>query len=207
MTTTLPTPLDSPLPPEPLTVEQYHQMIDKGILEEGSPFELLHGIITRKDRAAAGEDPMTSGNHHAYVVNLLAALDRKLEGTGCFLQTQQPIALPPFDEPEPDAAVILGARRDYRNHKPTAPAVLAVIEVADSSLRRDRTTKLKIYAQANLPLYLLINLPEKCIEQYTRPLPTAARYANAETLTARQSLTLPLPKKKSLKVSVASLLP
>lgn len=206
MTILQPIVAEPPLTPTPLTVDQYHQMIDNGILEEGAPFELLNGIIVRKDRSAIGEDPMTVGNRHQWIVSQLASLDRQLPA-GCFIFTQVAISLAALQEPEPDAALILGSPVDYRDRKPSAADILAVIEVADSSLRRDRTTKLRIYAKARIPLYLLINLPEKCIEQYTQPLPAAGRYGHTETLTGKQSIALPLPKRKSLKVSVASLLP
>ncbi|HVX86081.1 MAG TPA: Uma2 family endonuclease [Phycisphaerae bacterium] len=193
-------------PPVRLTVAQYHRMIEEQILEEDTAIELLDGRLVHKDRAAKGEDPMTIGDQHVLVVKLLAALDAQVTRFGCHIQTQQPIALPPFSEPEPDGALIIGTPRDYAG-KPGASDVLAVIEVADSSLQRDRTTKLRIYARAALPLYLIINLSERCIEQYTRPLPKAARYGHTDTLTPKQTLTLPLPKKKSLKLPVASLLP
>lgn len=182
-------------------------MIEEHILEEDTAIELLDGRLVHKDRAAKGEDPMTIGDQHALIVNRLTLLNVKLDGLGCFVQIQQPIAVPPFDEPEPDAAIIIGAPDDRAGRKPGASDVLAVIEVADSSLQRDRTTKLRIYARAALPLYLIINLPERCIEHYTQPLPKAARYGHTDTLTAKQTLILPLPKKKSLKLPVASLLP
>ncbi len=189
-----------------ITVEQYDHMIEQHFFEENTSIELLNGLLVHKNRAALGEDPMTIGNAHVLAVKLLAALDPLLTPFACHIQTQQPVVLTRFDEPEPDGTILLGAPRDYPT-KPTAKSIFAVIEVADSSLATDRTTKLEIYARANLPLYLLINLPERCIEQYTHPVPKAARYAQMQTLTAQQSLSVPLPKKKSLKISVASLLP
>src|SRR3954469_25925940 len=92
----------------PLTVEQYHRMIDQGILAEGEPFELLDGFLVRKDRSPSGEDPMTVGLEHVWSVKKLAKLDGKLGKLGCHMQTQQPVSLPPYDEPEPDGAVVLG---------------------------------------------------------------------------------------------------
>jgi hypothetical protein len=203
-------PEPSPAPPlrqARITINQYNQMIEQHILPEDPSTELLNGLLVHKNRAALGEDPTTIGSDHRLVVKLLAGIDARLVPLGCHMQTQQPITLSAFDEPEPDAALLLGKPRDYTGRKPTAKDVLAVIEVADSSLATDRTTKLEIYARANLPLYLIINLPEKCIEQYTHPLPKSARYAQMQTLTPKQSLALPLPKKKCLKLPVASLLP
>ena len=45
-----------------------------------------------------------------------------------------------------------------------------MIEVADSSLGLDRTTKLGIYAAAGIPQYVIVNLPERVVEVYTVPM-------------------------------------
>ena len=193
----------------PLTVEQYHRMIEHGILPEGEPIELLEGQLVEKDRSAAGEDPMTVGHEHVLIVKRLAKLDRKANPLGCHIQTQQPVSLPPYSEPEPDAAIIVGSEEDYRERLPRAPDVLCVIEVADSSLQRDRTQKLRIYAAVGITKYVLINLLDGVIEVYTEPAGrrAAARYRQMETLTPSQSLELPAPRGKRLVVPVRNLLP
>ena len=43
------------------------------------------------------------------------------------------------------------------------------MEVADSSLGRDRSIKAQIYAGAGVPLYWIINLVDEQIEVYTQP--------------------------------------
>ena len=92
----------------PWTVEQYHRAIETGVVPEDISVELIDGVIVKKDRAKAGEDPMTIGDRHRIAVLRLAQLAVAFERLGCFLQTQQPISLPPIDEPEPDAAVVHG---------------------------------------------------------------------------------------------------
>ena len=154
----------------PLTVEQYHRMIEGGIVEEGEPFELLNGCLVRKDRSAAGEDEMTVGNAHAWVVIKLGKLGRQLEKLGCHMRTQQPVTLPPYDEPEPDGVIAKGSEDDYRDRRPGASDVLCVIEVADASLNRDRRAKLRAYAGAGIPQYVIINLVDRVCEIYTEPL-------------------------------------
>lgn len=191
----------------PLTVEQYHRMIEQGILPEGEPIELLDGHLVRKDRSAAGDDPMTVGPDHVLVVKRLARLSRKLERLGCHMQTQQPVSLPPYDEPEPDAAVVLGSEEDYIGRLPVAADVPCVIEVADSSLRRDRTTKLRIYAHSGIGTYVIVNLFDRVVEVYSEPLAGKGRYRRCVTLAAGQSLELPATRGKRLAVPVRGLLP
>src|SRR5205807_1075393 len=134
----------------PINVEQYHQMIEKGILPEDSSIELLEGQLFRKDRSHLGEDPMTVGHEHAWAIRKLASLKPELEQRGWVLQTQLPITLLPNNEPEPDAAIVRAPESNYRNRHRIPQDIACVIEVADSSLHRDRTTKLRAYARGGI---------------------------------------------------------
>jgi len=89
---------------QPWTVDLYHRALAEGWLEESTAFELLDGFIVRKDRAKAGEDVATIGDRHRLAVQRLVKLAPNVEPLGCTLQVQQPIPLPPTNEPEPDAS-------------------------------------------------------------------------------------------------------
>jgi Uma2 family endonuclease len=190
-----------------LTVDQYHQMVAEGILPEGEPFELIHGQVTRKDRSATGEDVMTVGEHHIWCVKRLAKLGPEFERLGCHLQTQQPVSLPPFNEPEPDAAIVIGNEDRYLEQKPVARDVTCVIEVSDSSLNYDRTVKLPIYADSGIPVYFIVNLKDRVIEVYSEPEVGAGRYAKDERLSGAQLVRLPAAGGAELPVPARHLLP
>lgn len=143
-----------------LTVEQYHQMIVAGILTDGEPIELLEGwLITQ----------MTKNPRHSLVNQLLNDTLLPTIPAGYFLNVQEPITTAD-SEPEPDISVVHGRRRDYANHHPYPQNVALVIEVADTTLMRDRTLKLRIYANARIPVYWIVNLPESQIEVCKTPL-------------------------------------
>ena len=93
---------------QPWTVELYHRAVAEGWLDESPAFELLDGFIVVKDRAKAGEDLATIGDRHRLAVQRLLKLATSFEALGCTLQIQQPIQVPPHNEPEPDASVIRG---------------------------------------------------------------------------------------------------
>jgi hypothetical protein len=118
----------------PFTVEQYEQMIEGGVLREGSPIELLDGFLVRKDRGDSGGDFMTVGDRHAWAVDQMQETLLDIRRLGCFVQMQQPIRLPPDNVPEPDGSVVRGRPADYRSRMPGPASVLCVIEVADTSL-------------------------------------------------------------------------
>jgi Uma2 family endonuclease len=189
-----------------LTVEQYHRMIENGILEEGAPIELLDGFLVRKDRARAGEDPMTVGQDYSWAVENLRRVLGVVESHGHVGFFQQPVALPPDGEPEPDGAILRGMLDDYRRRKPVAADVSCVIEVADSSLHRDRVTKQRIYADAGIAQYVILNLVERIVEVYERPLRGTGRYADVQPRQGDESVAF-LVGDARVNVPAARLLP
>jgi Uma2 family endonuclease len=189
------------------TVNEYHEMIATGIIPEGEPYELLDGHVIRKDRSAVGGDPMTVGTEHTYSVCALDELNPKLMRRGCHMRLQKPVTLPQYDEPEPDGAIVRGTKDDYRERHPGPQDVLCVIEVADASLRRDRTIKLRIYADSGIPHYVIVNLPDRIVEVYTEPIAGKGHYGHSITLKAGQRLAFPTGSGKDLTVSSRQLLP
>lgn len=135
-------------------------------MQEGAPIELIDGVLSHKDRSAAGEDPTSIGKEHSLVVSLLGELDADLAQRGCHVQTQNRLSLPPYDEPEPDGVILRGRPRAYTDRVPGSADAGSVIEVADSSLAYDRKTKLALYARAGMPQYVIVNLGGRCIEIY-----------------------------------------
>ncbi len=189
----------------PWTIEQYHWAIRTGFLAEDPAYELLDGWIVRKDRSAAGEDPMTIGDRHRIAVIRLARLDPKFDAHRCFLQSQQPIALPPRHEPEPDASIIRGTLEDYQDGPPGPKDVLCVVEVADASLRRDRGIKLKAYASARIPTYVIVNLIDDQVEVYSRRS-TAGSYGKPRVLKGADVLRLPTATAATVDIKASELL-
>ena len=150
---------------------------------------------------------MGIGTHHQTVVDRLADLRPKLRRQGCYMRNQGPVTLPPYDEPEPDGAIVKGKGDDYMERHPGAAEILCVIEVADASLRRDRGYKQRVYADNGIPVYVIINLIDRVVELYTQPLKGTGRYGQSVTLRVKQSLTLPTARGAGLKIPVRRLLP
>ena len=154
----------------PWTVDLYHRAIAEGWLEESTAFELLDGFIVRKDRAETGEDLVNIGDRHRLAVQRLVKLAVRFEPLGHTLQVQQPIQLPPTNEPEPDGSVIRGLDDDYRDGPPGAGSVTCVIEVADNSLARDLGAKLHMYARAGIAQYVVVDLVHDVVLDHRAPV-------------------------------------
>ena len=180
-----------------LTVDQYLNLMDAGILQSGDPVELLEGVLVQK---MAIRPP-----HTGTVRRCQRWIEPRLPD-GWRYRLGQPIILSD-GMPEPDGVVARGTSDDDDVFHPPAADVCLVIEVADSTLARDRTIKLRSYARAGIPVYWIVNLIDRQLEVYTDPDPTAT----PETTYRRRDLyvgdaTLMVPVVNAT-VSVAELLP
>lgn len=189
----------------PLSVEQYDRMIEEGILPEDTSVELLDGVLVRKDRGDAGGDPMTVGDAHAYVVTQLAYLGLRLDPTTAHLQTQQPVVIPEAGEPEPDAAIVL--RPVTEAGKAHAESVSCVIEVAGTSLNRDRTTKLRHYARGGIAQYVILVLADRTAEEYLEPDRNVGTYSRRVLHHSNATLALRLAGGTTLSIALTDLFP
>lgn len=100
---------------------------------------------------------------------------RQLSG-GVRTRVQSPLALSDDSEPEPDIVVVPAG--DYDTAHPSR--ALLVIEVADTSVQKDRGIKTALYATAGIPEFWLVNLAEKIIEGHRQP--SAGRYADIQRI-------------------------
>ncbi len=141
------------------SVDQYHSMIRLGILTEDDPVELLEGWLVTK---------MPKNPPHSVVTQLTRETLARLLPSGWYADSQEPITTSD-SEPEPDVAVVRGSRRQYLNRHPGPSDIALVVEVADSSLQRDRTLKKRLYAAAGVPVYWIVNLSLSQIEVCTDP--------------------------------------
>jgi Uma2 family endonuclease len=196
--TNTPPPPSSPLEPYRLTVQQYERMGEAGVLAEDDRVELLDGLLVRK---------MTKGEPHtASCIDSRDALIPLIPG-GWHLRTEAAVRIPLFDEPEPDLAIVRGRNRDYvrLGRPPEPPEITLVIEVAESSLQRDRTDKLRAYASGGIPTYWIINLIDRQVEVYTQP--AGASYGDCQVFGPGQDLPVLVGGVVIGQVAVADLLP
>jgi len=190
------------IPNEPiwrLTVEQYHKMIQTGILTTDDAVELLEGwLITR----------MTKNPRHTLSTQLLNDALRELIQSGWIINNQEPITTAD-SEPEPDITIIQGQRRDYVERHPSPEDVALLIEVSDATLQRDRTLKLRIYANAHIPVYWIVNLQERQIEVYTEPTgdDEQASYQQQKIYQETDSVSVVINENEVGKIKVADILP
>jgi hypothetical protein len=155
-------PQQSCIPPFPIyriSVRQYHDMIQAGILGEDDSVELLEGWIVPK---------MPRSPAHDSAIELAEAVIRPWLPTGCRIRVQSAVTTDD-SEPEPDLVVVEGDLRTFSARHPGSEDVRLIVEVAESSLATDRRDKSRIYAKADFENYWIINLIDRQVEVYSDP--------------------------------------
>jgi len=175
------------------TLERYHRAIDNGTLTEDDKVELLYGKIA---------DLMPAGTLHEECVNILSEFFQDKFGKEYRYREEKSIAIPDLvSEPEPDFVVVV--KKSYGKNRPTPDEIHLVVEVAKSSLQKDRTIKVELYAEANLSEYWIINLVNRQIEVYLKPQPDQKLYGSVNRYKASETFISPFAGE----VIVADLLP
>lgn len=147
------------VPVHPLTVEDYHRMIDAGVFAEDAHVELLEGMLV--DMAPIGPE------HARAVRRLTVHFAPAMVAGAAIVSVQSPLTrIDDRSEPEPDLLVI--AAEPDSGHPETA---LLAVEVAITSHAVDRLQKARLYARAAIPEYWLVDVPGQAIEVRTEPTP------------------------------------
>jgi hypothetical protein len=132
------------------------------------------GILTEKDRVILWKgqlvETMTKGRPHVVVALRIDRALLRVVPDGWHVEHEAPMVLTQRNDtlPEPDVMVVRGRMEDYST-APTTRAVPLVIEVADSSLPDDRSEMLEMYGAESIPVFWIVNIPDRWIEVYTRP--------------------------------------
>jgi Uma2 family endonuclease len=143
------------------TVEEYHRMIEAGILNEDDNIELLDGRIVEM----SPQTPIHAGTTQRsdrYLQHLLRDLAE--------IRVQLPITLT-TSEPEPDIAVVRIDPGGYGDRHPNSSEILLLIEVLYSTLQIDRREKAPIYARANIAEYWILDVAAREAYIYRNPAP------------------------------------
>lgn len=187
------------IPTRRFTRLEYERLIELDFFQPGERLELIDGLLVLRE-------PQKS--RHATAVQLVQQALARTFGPDWHVRSQLPVALDDMSEPEPDAAVVAGDVRDYRDAHPEHPVL--VVEVAESRLGFDRRRKSSLYARAGIADYWVLNLPRRVLEVHREPEAFAAapygfRYRSIARLGATATVS-PLAAPSAV-VAVADLLP
>ena len=183
-------------PPLRITAEQFARNAEAGVYPPDRRIELLDGIVVlrdARDASASGEVTLMGLEHIDLVERATEILRPLATAGGGWYRDQKAVHLPPWDHPEPDGADVRGERTDYSGRYPEADDILVLLEVAYSSLHTDRTTKSRIYAGSGVPVYWILDVAARTLEVRTDPDPAVGAFRSTVTLTAADTVAVPLP--------------
>jgi Uma2 family endonuclease len=160
--------------PGGINVSQFEQLAES---PRGFRIELIDGRVY--------------GRHDVNPPHVLATVRTRravepLMPNGRFTRQDAPVRISDYDEPFPDLAVSHGEPEAYANRHPGPEDISLVIEVADTTLAKDRGEKRESYARAPIPVYWIVNLVDRQVEVYSSPQPggyaTRADYGPGQTV-------------------------
>jgi len=178
------------------SVEQYHEMIRAGILTADDQVELLEGWLVAK---------MPKKPQHRIATRLTQKALEGIVPDGWYVDAQEPITLAD-SEPEPDVMIVRGETQDYHDRHPHADEIALVVEISDSTLERDRSTKKRMYARAGIPVYWIVNLVDNTCEVYSAPSVADADYQQIDIYDLSSVLPVLIEEREVGTVQVQNLL-
>jgi len=142
------------------TVEEYHRMAEAGIFDEDERVELLEGKIIYKNKI---------GTVHRSAVGRINYLFQDLLENRAWISIKNPIQLDNYSEPEADIVVVKIDSLDYADHHPTPDEVYLVIEVADTTFKKDCEIKGKAYAAVGIIDYWVLDIINRQLHVFREP--------------------------------------
>ena len=130
------------------TIEQYHKLVNAGMLIDRR-VELLAGDIVEMS---------PEGMPHAVYCGDAVDYLKQLLGDRAKVREAHPITLPNDSEPEPDIAIVHAPSRQYLTHHPYPVDIFWLIEYANSTLKKDLNDKKRVYGEAGIGEYWVVNL-------------------------------------------------
>ncbi|MGB7413679.1 MAG: Uma2 family endonuclease [Thermosynechococcaceae cyanobacterium] len=162
-----------------ITTAEYHQMAIAGILAADEQVELIAGHIIQK---------MPKGPAHSALCKRIEKLLEHRLGDQVLVRLQDPIQLDAYSEPEPDIAVVHPSLSFYADRHPIPTDVDLIIEIADTTIQRDLSTKADLYAEAGIADYWVVSVTTQELHIFREPQPDG--YQRQLILRAQQSVSL-----------------
>ena len=132
------------------SVADYQRMRNLGILDQRR-CELINGDIV---------DMPPEREFHRFINDRGAQYMRRLLKDKAQVFEAHPITLAQ-SEPEPDIAIVRTPDIRYLDHHPYPEDIYWLIEVADKNLSYDLSTKCKLYAEAGIKEYWVIDVAKR----------------------------------------------
>jgi Uma2 family endonuclease len=143
-----------------LTVEDVERMVAVGVIAEDARVELIDGELI---------DMVPINPPHAGSVIQLTHLFGAATAGRALVSVQNGVQLDAINLPQPDLALLRLRDDFYKVHLPTVEDVLLVVEVSDTTLNYDRTTKATLYAARGVPELWVFDVKHRKMVRFRTP--------------------------------------
>jgi Uma2 family endonuclease len=179
------------------TVAEYFKLARSGLLGDRRT-ELINGRIYRM---APQRDPHMMALSKGAELLFRVRLPNECVIIGGTMRVDK------YSAPEPD---LLWLPVPIETPSAQWPSPVLLIEISDTSYRKDRGVKLHKYAEHSIPDYWIVNIQEDRVEVYREPrsrtdLPQDSYYARSQHFARGQSI--PLLQRPDVSIKVDDLLP
>jgi len=142
------------------TTDDVLKMAEAGLFGPEERIELIDGEIIEMTPV---------GDRHIMCVNRATAFFSEAFGRTAIVRIQNALRLNIHNMPQPDAVVFKPRGDFYASGAPTPADVLFLVEVSDSTIRRDRSIKLPRFATYGIPEVWIEDLKHDLILVYRDP--------------------------------------
>ena len=157
------------------SLDDYHQMIETGILEDRA-VELINGEIIQMS---------PEGVPHSFYCRGTAKYLGLILGDRAEVSEAHPITLPNNSEPEPDIAIVQAPDTLYQTRHPQPDDIFWLIEISNATLVKDLGVKKELYARSSILGYWVMNLQTSELMVFKNL--TADGYQYDQVLSVKQS--------------------
>lgn len=160
------------------TVEEFQRMGEAGIIAPDERVELIDGEVYEMTPV---------GPRHIWSVIYLNKYLLALAGDELFVSPQSGVTIGERKQPYPDFALLRLRPGKLPGEVPHSEDCVLLVEIADSSADFDRKKKRRLYAEATIPEYWVLDLPKKCVVVHRRPM--AGEYQDVDEYGVGASFT------------------
>jgi len=142
------------------TVDEFERIAEAGLFPEEARLELLDGEIVEMTPV---------GSRHIGCVAWLDDLFRDLLGQSVTLIVRSPVRMPTTLRPIPDVSVLRRREDRYVGALPAPADMLLLVEVSDTTVLPDRNEKRRMYAEAGVPEYWVVDISHNTVVVHLSP--------------------------------------
>lgn len=144
-----------------ISVDSYEKMVKAGVLTEYDRVELIDGDMINEP----GPNPP-----HSALMARLTELFVLSAGRSATVSPGGSLRLGDYSLPQPDLMLLKRREDFYSKRRPMVSEVLLLIEVSDSSLAYDQSTKRALYARYGVAEYWVVDVQGERLYVYGEPV-------------------------------------